>query len=152
MSPFEILIVFLCIGALYFVVFHQSYASGGEDLELNPTEFESFTQSEEPVTVMFYAPWCGHCTHMKPDYIRVARRYRRRMRLVNGHKYSKLMQRMKIRGYPTIRRFQRGIADKIELQDRSEKGIETFVKKSGKKGGKKQKGGRRVKKKNKTKK
>ena len=131
MSAIKLLIILLCLGALYFVIAQP--AGDDNTFELTPEEFDAFTQqkddpSDEPVTVMFYAPWCGHCQHMKPDYLRVARRHRRRMRLLNGARYPKLMRRMKIRGYPTVRRFRRGRADKEELRDRSEKGIETFAK------------------------
>lgn len=139
MSAIELLIILLCLGALYFVIAQPS--DDDKTFELTPEEFDAFTQqkddpSDEPVTVMFYAPGCHYCQNLKPYYLKVARRHRRRMRLFNGARYPKLMRRMKIRGYPTVRRFRRGRADKQELRDRSEKGIETFAKggRKGKKG------------------
>ena len=139
MTAIELLIVLLCAVALYFVLAPKQ--GNDDELELTPEQFEKFKNPEddEPVTVMFYAPWCGHCQHMKPDYLRVARRHRRRMRLLNGDRYPRLMRKLKIEGYPTVRRYRRGKRDG-ELNDRSVKGIEKFVKGDGKRrsgGGKK---------------
>jgi len=38
---------------------------------LNSDNFQ-FTIDEAPTLVMFYAPWCGHCKAMKPDFARAA--------------------------------------------------------------------------------
>lgn len=126
MSTIEILILVLCV-AIYFVVSSRT-ADSDKALELTPEQFDTFTkkQNDDDVVVMFYAPWCGHCQQMKPDYLRVARRHRRRMRLLNGDRYPRLMRKLRIAGYPTVRRYRRGKVDG-ELQDRSEKGIEAFA-------------------------
>ena len=140
LSIIELVIVVLCLVTLYMVL--RPPSDDDTDFELTPEEFETFKQTpdDEPVTVMFYAPWCGHCQHMKPDYLRVARRNRRRMRLLNGDKYQRLMRRLKVKGYPTVRRFVRGRAEKEELRDRSERGIEKFVHKGRYRRGKAEKG------------
>tara|TARA_B100001248_G_C27266103_1_gene400764 strand:+ start:409 stop:810 length:402 start_codon:yes stop_codon:yes gene_type:complete len=128
-STFETLVIIILLALiLYFVVVQPQDNKEEKLLELTPEQFELFIKQEEPVTVMFYAPWCGHCQHMKPNYLRVARRHRRRMRLLNGDRYPKLMKKLNIRGYPTTRRYRRGKQDGGELNDRSKKGIEKFVK------------------------
>ena len=99
-STFETLTIIILLALILYVVLVKP--QGNEMLELTPEQFELFTKQEEPVTVMFYAPWCGHCQHMKPDYLRVARRHRRRMRLLNGDRYPKFMKKLNVRGYPTM--------------------------------------------------
>ncbi|MEQ2256691.1 Protein disulfide-isomerase A5, partial [Ilyodon furcidens] len=35
---------------------------------LTDESFDSFLEEHPAALVMFYAPWCGHCKKMKPEY------------------------------------------------------------------------------------
>ena len=35
--------------------------------------FKKFTKQNQLAVLFFYAPWCGHCTNMKPHYHEAAR-------------------------------------------------------------------------------
>ena len=53
---------------------------------------------------MFYAPWCGHCKTMKPDFAEAARRTSGNNRLgaVDCDVNRKIVEKFKIQGFPTI--------------------------------------------------
>ena len=64
---------------------------------------------EKPWLVMFFTPWCGHCTRFSPDYEEVAVMMRSRLRAgkVNCEKYRRVCERAAVTGFPTVR-FYRG--------------------------------------------
>ena len=60
---------------------------------------------------MFYAPWCGHCKRMKPEYAKAALSMKEKgvsgkLAAVDTTVHRALGQRFEIRGYPTILYFK----------------------------------------------
>lgn len=79
--------------------------------ELDEAGFEAVVSgSELPVLADFWAPWCGPCRMMAPQFEEAARRLKGRALLVkvNSDEAPRLSQRFAIRSIPTLIQFQQG--------------------------------------------
>lgn len=51
----------------------EAWADGENDVtHLTDSNFDEILAASDSALVMFYAPWCGHCKRMKPDYEKAA--------------------------------------------------------------------------------
>jgi protein disulfide-isomerase-like protein len=63
--------------------------------------------------VAFTAPWCGHCTRLRPEWEAAAQQLRDEPVLLgwlDATKYTDLAQQYQVKGYPTIKLFSPGAA------------------------------------------
>ncbi len=66
--------------------------------------------SEEMWLVAFYAPWCGHCQKLLPEWNAAATQLKGQVKIakLDATANQKLAQRYQIQGYPTIKIFSPG--------------------------------------------
>lgn len=84
------------------------YPSSGDVFELNSANFERLVlQSDNIWIVEFYAPWCGHCQTLAPEYKKAAAQLKGvvKMGAVNVDEEKSLGGQYGIKGFPTIKIF-----------------------------------------------
>lgn len=84
----------------------------GAPIELDDLSFDRFVQNSTlPVLVDFWAPWCGPCRQMAPQFDAAARQLKGRALLVkvNSDDSPETSRRFAIRSIPTLVRLQGGV-------------------------------------------
>ena len=93
--------------------------------------FDKALEKYEHMLVMFYAPWCGHCKRFKPDLEKAAGVLRKENLIcakVDATAEKGLAEKYKVRGYPTIKFFKKGVPMDYTA-GRSEKDVINWVRK-----------------------
>lgn len=83
----------------------------GKSISLTAESFQNLvTMSQEPWFIKFYAPWCGHCKAMAPNWVQLAKEMEGRLHIgeVNCDVETRLCKDVRLRGYPTILFFRGG--------------------------------------------
>ena len=84
-------------------------------VELNDSNFAAFVRASTlPVLVDFWAPWCGPCRQMAPQFEAAARQLKGRAVLVkvNSDEAPQASARFAIRSIPTLLRLQGGVVQR----------------------------------------
>ncbi|GJL74907.1 thioredoxin TrxC [Nitrosomonas sp.] len=83
----------------------------GQPVELTATSFQKhIDKSDIPVMVDFWAPWCGPCKMMAPQFAQAAAQLEPKVRLakVNTDTEQTLGEKFGIRSIPTLVLFRQG--------------------------------------------
>lgn len=91
------------------------YSSSGPVTELTPSTFDAKLKYGVWL-VEFYAPWCGHCQQLKPEYLKLAKGLGDVVNVgaVNADEHKELAQRYSIQGFPTIKLMYADASGKVK--------------------------------------
>mmetsp|Transcript_94171 Transcript_94171/g.203536 ORF Transcript_94171/g.203536 Transcript_94171/m.203536 type:complete len:476 (+) Transcript_94171:35-1462(+) len=101
-------------------------------LVLDDSNFDAAIKEHDYILVEFYAPWCGHCKKLEPEYASAAASLKGtdgKLAKVDATEAKGLAERFAIKGFPTLKMFKQG--EPSEYQGgRSAADIVNYVKKA----------------------
>ncbi|MCL4121977.1 UNVERIFIED_CONTAM: hypothetical protein GTU68_058655 [Idotea baltica] len=83
------------------------YSAGSGVIDLNPSNFQKVLNSDQIWVVEFYAPWCGHCKNLVPEYQKAAIGLKGVVKVgaINVDEHKSLGGQYGVKGFPTIKIF-----------------------------------------------
>jgi len=98
----------------------------GEVVKLTTDTFDGYLKENPLTLVKFFAPWCGHCKTLAPEYETASDKVAEGIKLaeVDVTEEEVLGSRFEIKGFPTLKFFRDGVAEAYEGGRKSEEIVE----------------------------
>ncbi|XP_068169947.1 protein disulfide-isomerase A3 [Antennarius striatus] len=108
-----------------------AFSRASDVLEFTDADFESNIAEEDLILVEFFAPWCGHCKRLAPEYEKAATILKGTVPLakVDCTVNSDTCSKYGVSGYPTLKIFRDGEVSGPYDGPRSADGIVSYLKK-----------------------
>merc|ERR1711862_700593 len=127
---------------IFAILAATAFAIEGEDsdvLTLTDATYEAALKENAFLFVKFYAPWCGHCKRLAPDWDKAATALKEKgskgaIAKVDCTVEKTTCSANEVRGYPTLKFFANGeLVEKYAGKRTAEDIIEYVLEKSGEK-------------------
>ncbi|XP_059050936.1 protein disulfide-isomerase A3 [Achroia grisella] len=125
---FNSLKIILLLGIIYLCK-----AAEEDVLDLTDSDFSTVVGQHDTALVMFYAPWCGHCKRLKPEYAVAAGILKNddtpvalaKVDCTEGGKST--CEKFSVSGYPTLKIFRKGELSQEYNGPRESNGIVKYM-------------------------
>jgi len=116
---------------LVLLTFCFGLAFGSDVIDLTDANFDSEVNRHDFILVEFFAPWCGHCKKLAPEYEKAATRLKREdppipLAKMDCTANQDTCSKHGVSGYPTLKMFRSGAASDYN-GPRQEDGIVKFI-------------------------
>eukprot|EP00823_Brevimastigomonas_motovehiculus_P009383 TRINITY_DN9049_c0_g1_i1.p1 TRINITY_DN9049_c0_g1~~TRINITY_DN9049_c0_g1_i1.p1 ORF type:complete len:358 (-),score=84.80 TRINITY_DN9049_c0_g1_i1:193-1266(-) len=116
---------------LFILALLASAVLASDILVLTPDNFDNEVGGDVPALVEFFAPWCGHCKALLPEYESVATSFKGKavkIAQVDADANKELANKFEVSGYPTLKWFPaKSTTPETYSGERTAAGITQFI-------------------------
>jgi len=124
---------------IFAILAFTAFAEEGEEdvLILTDANYEAALKDNEFIFIKFYAPWCGHCKRLAPDWAKAATQLKEagvagKIAKMDCTTEKDSCGKNEVRGYPTLKFFANGeVVEKYAGKRTAEDIVEYVTEKSG---------------------